>query len=603
MSVIGGTLGKIGAVLAAGLVVTTVGVGAALTTGVVSPEPPTVESIDNEWGEVTDETTGVETRVVVNNPNGVGIPGVAGVSYDVAMNDITVASGSSGAVSLAPGENELTLRTDIDNRKIPEWWASHINSGEQTTVAIRPSVNAPLFSSEFSAQERTFSTDLLASFDSESAESVEAGGQTLLTVEETDAAWGEATTNETPLRFSGTVTNPNGEPVEFGTIGYTVSMNDVTVAEGTTGERVEIGANATETIEINSVLDNRKLDEWWISHVRNGEQTTLAVEAFAEVETDDGTRRVPLSFLSKRVAFETDILGGGETTTRQLDGDAGADFAAPTVESVERDWTNTESGTRFATTVVVNNPNEVNGTLGEVALDANYRVSLNDVGLLNESRRATLAEGRNELGFESTVSDDTVKRWWLSHIARGERTELTTAAEVTVDAGFAAIPVDVPERSSTFETDLLGGFDGNEERVEIRGQHAATLENMGAEWGEPTMNATPMAISGDVTNERTAPMTIEKFGYEIRMNDVVLADNESDVGTTIPGQTTREVRTTGYLDTDRIPEWWVSHLENDERSALSVSYYVVVEYGGQTFTVELDSMSYEDTVETNAFGE
>ncbi|WP_135806777.1 LEA type 2 family protein [Halorussus marinus] len=603
MSIVGGTLGKVAAVLAAGLVVTAVGVGAALTTGVVSPEAPTVESIDNQWGEVTDETTGVETRVVVNNPNGVGIPGVAGVSYDVAMNDVTVASGASGAVSLSSGQNELVLRTDIDNRKIPEWWASHINDGEQTTVSIRPSVNAPLFSTELDAQERTFSTDLLAAFDSDSAESVEAGGRTLLTVEETDASWGTATTDETPLRFSGTVTNPNGEPIEFGTIGYTVSMNDVTVAEGTTGERVEIGANETETIRIQSVLDNRKLDEWWVSHVRNDEQTTLAVEAFAEVETDDGTERIPLSFMSKRVAFETDILGGGEATARELDAGADTDFAAPTVESVERGWTNTEAGTRFGTTVVVDNPNGANGTLGEVALDANYRVSLNDVALIEDRKRATLTEGRNEISFESAVGDDTVKRWWLSHVTRGERTELTTAADVTADVGFAAVPVDVPERSTAFETDLLGGFDGSEERVEIRGRHTATLENMDAQWGEPTMNATPMAIAGDVTNERTGPMTVETFGYEIRMNDVVLADNESAVGTTIPGGTTREVSTTGYLDTDQIPEWWVSHLENGERSALSVSYYVVVEYAGQTFTVELDSMSYEDTVETNAFGE
>ncbi|WP_132059512.1 LEA type 2 family protein [Halorussus amylolyticus] len=602
MSVLGGTLGKVAAAFVVGTVLTSAGLGAAFATGTLTLDPPTVESIQNEWGEVTDETTGIETRLVVTNPNGVAIPGVAGVEYDVNMNDVTVASGSSGGIGLSPGENEVTLRTDIDNGKIPAWWATHINNGEETTISIRPSLDAPLFSSELPAQDRTFSTDLLSSFESDSGESVTAGGRTLLTVESTDASWGEATAEETPLQFSGTVTNPNDEPLEFAEIGYTVSMNDVTLAEGTTGDRVEIGANETETIRIDSALDNQRLDEWWVSHLNRGEKTDLEVEAFAEVETDDGTQRVPLSFLSKRVVFETDILGGGAATTRAADGD-GSEFESPTIESVERDWASTDSGTRFATTVVVNNPNPANATPGELALDATYRVALNDVGLVNDSQRATLTEGRNELGFESDVSDRTITEWWVSHIERGERTDLTTEADVSADLGFTSVPVEVPDQSRSFETDVLSGFDDSEQEVSVQGQHLATMDDMTSEWGDPTMNKTPMVVSGEVTNERTFPLTIERFGYEVRMNDVVLADNESHVGTTVPGQSTRDIETTGYLENDRIPEWWVSHLDNDERSELSVSYYAVVSFGGQEYTVELDSMSYEDVIETNAFGD
>ncbi|USZ67620.1 LEA type 2 family protein [Halorussus salilacus] len=602
MSLLEGTLGKVAVAVVVGMVVTTVGAGAALATGVVSPEAPTVESIDNEWGEITNETTGIETRVVVDNPNRFGIPGVAGVSYDVAMNDVTVASGDSGRLAIPPGRNEVDLRTAIDNGKIPAWWASHINNGEETTVSVRPSLDAPLLSRDLPSQDRTFETDMLASFDSESGESVTAGDRTLLTVEETDASWGEATAEETPLRFSGTVTNPNEEAIEFATIGYTVSMNDVTVAEGTTDEAVRIEGESTDAIRVNSTLDNTKLDEWWVSHLRNDEETTLDVRVFAEVETDDGTRRVDLPFMSKRVAFETDILGGGTATTRELDSGGEFDFEAPTVESVERDWTPTDDGTRFVSTVVVDNPNGNESSLGELALDADYRVSLNDVVAVEDGQRAVLDPGRNELEFENTLDDETIQRWWASHVNEGEETTLRTESDVTADLGFAEVPVELPDSTQTFETDMLGGLDGTEQSVEFRGYRIATIQNASSEWGEATTDRSPMDFEADVTNERAEPLTVERFGYNVTANDVVLADNESEVGTTIPGKTTRGIEATGYLENDRIPEWWVEHLSNGERSTVSVSYYVVVEYAGQEFTVELDEMSYERTVETDAFG-
>jgi LEA14-like dessication related protein len=603
VSIVGGALGKVAAVLAAGLVVSAAGVGAAISTGVLSPQPPTVESIENEWGEISEERTGIQTNVVVDNPNDVGVPGVAGVSYDVSMNDVTVAEGSSGGVSLSPGRNEMTIRTHIDNERIPAWWATHINNGERTTVSVDPSVNAAFLSKGLPAQERTFETDMLSSFETDSRQAVEVNDQTVLAVEETSASWGTATENETPLRFAGTVSNPNGAPVEFSKIGYQVSMNDVTVAEGTTGEPVEIAPRSTDTVRVNATLDNRKLDEWWVSHLRNDETTTLDVSVFAVHETDSGTERVPLPFLSERVEFETDILAGGQATTDAVESEKGLGFEPPRIGSVERDWSATDSGTRFSTSVVVENPNDADSALGEIALDANYRMRMNDVTLVEDGTQTTLGPGENELEFSDDVSDRTVKQWWVSHVENGERTALTTAGGATADLGFARLPVPLPGENRTFETDMLGGLSETDQTVSVGGRTVATLHDMNSTWGETTTARTEMLVSGDVTNERTRPLTVKTFGYEVEANDVVLADNETHVDTTIPGKTTRGIETVGYLDNDKIPEWWVSHLDRDETTELSVSYYVVVEYRGNEYTVELDEMSYTNTVETNAFGE
>lgn len=602
MSLVGGTLGKVAAVLAAGLVVSAAGVGAAVSTGALSLQSPTVESVENEWGEVTDERTGIRTNVVVNNPNEFGVPGVASVSYDVTMNDVTMAEGSSGSLSLSPGRNEMALRTDIDNRKIPAWWASHINNGEETTLSVEPSVKAAFFSKSLPTTDRTFETDMLSSFDSDTGRSVQVGNQTLLTVEGTEASWGHATRNETPLRFAGTVHNPNGAPIKFSKIGYEVSMNDVTVADGTTEEGVEIAANSTGTIQINSTLDNRKLDEWWVSHLNRGEKTNLNVSVFAVVETDDGERRVPLPFLSQQVVFETDILGGGQATTRAVENSGDFGVEPPRVESVERDWTTTGSGTQFTTRILVNNPNSADSRLGNVSLDATYRAALNDVTLIEDSQQMTLTPGKNELTVSQSVSDEVIQRWWVSHVENGEKTRLTTEGRALADLGFAEVPVPLPKQHETFTTDMLSGVEGGNEEVTVRGATVAKIHDTKADWGEPTMTRSPIEIDGKVTNQRDRPLTVVKLGYEVEANDVVLADDETEVGTTIPGKSTRAINATAALDNGKIDDWWVSHLQGGEKSELSVSYYAVVEYRGTQFTVELDSMSYTKTIETSAFG-
>ncbi|WP_135824691.1 LEA type 2 family protein [Halorussus ruber] len=605
MSLVGGTLGKIGAVLLAGLVVSAAGVGAAVSTGVVSLQPPAVESVENEWGEVTKDETQIRTTVVMDNPNKVGVPGAASVTYDVTMNDVTMAEGSSGGLSLSPGRNEIALKTGIDNEKIPAWWASHINNGEETTLSVEPSAKVAFVSKGLPSFDRTFETDMLSSFDSQSGQSVQVGNRTLLTVEETEASWGHATEDETPLRFAGTVHNPNSAPITFSKIGYEVSMNDVTVAEGTTEGGVEISANSTDTIRINSTLDNGKLDEWWVSHLNRGERTDLNVSVFAVVEGEEGTQRVPLPFLSQRVAFETDILGGGTATTRALGPpgeEKGLGASPPRVVSIDRDWAATDSGTRFTTTVVVDNPNAADSHLGNVSLDATYRVRLNGMTLIQDSQETTLTPGRSELTVSKGVSDAAIQRWWMSHVRNGERTKLTTEGRALADLGFAEVPVPLPKQHQTFETDMLSGLRTGSETVTVRGRTLAKLHGVSAEWGEPTMKRTPIAIDGKVTNERDGELTVKRLGYEIEANGVVLADDETNVGTTIPGKSTRAISATAGLDNQRIDDWWVSHLTNGEESDLSVSYYAVVEYRGNQFTVELDSMSYEKTIETSAFG-
>ena len=74
------------AVAVGGIVVLAVaGGGAALffTGGDLSFEQPVVQSVQTEFGAVTEETTAAETEVVVTNPNDQQFPGAASLDYEI----------------------------------------------------------------------------------------------------------------------------------------------------------------------------------------------------------------------------------------------------------------------------------------------------------------------------------------------------------------------------------------------------------------------------------------------------------------------------------------------------------------------------------------
>lgn len=282
--------------------------GTAIAVGAGVFQEPTVEDIQNEWGAITDEETEIVTTVVVNNPNPIGLPsGLLGVEYDVVMNEIEMATGGKSGIGLSTGINELELITTIDNQKIPRWWVTHINNGEATEMKIDPTLSIIGFTVDVPAQTESIETDILAQIEQDEPQEITALGRTLMVIEDTDGAWGEASMEETPLELDVTITNPNPVPIVFTEISYRVQMNEIVVAEGSTDDPIEIAPQSTEVVESEAGIDTQKLDTWWVSHLENDERTDLRVEFHAVVEILGEEVEVPLSDTSD--TFETDILG------------------------------------------------------------------------------------------------------------------------------------------------------------------------------------------------------------------------------------------------------------------------------------------------------
>ncbi|WP_353633518.1 LEA type 2 family protein [Halobacterium sp. NMX12-1] len=333
-------------------------VGGAFVGGLLGV--PSVEQIDNQFGEVNDTHTEVQTDLVIHNPNPVGVRlGGTSVNYTVAMNDIRMASGDKRGVGVGTGNSTVNLTTHLHNERIPAWWASHVRGGEHTNLTVSATVQPGFVgqSATFQPAAETIETDLLGQFNSTEDRPVNADmplvEDPVLVVQRTNASWGTVTDAETPIDLEFEVYNPKASPVVVSNVGYDISMNDVPVGSGELEETESIPGKSARVVETPTVIDNENLDEWWVTHVENDQTTELRIEFYAELELPGSTEtvRVPLDELTYTQTIETDMFGNEDGSGGDASGnETTADGTTTATTTSDGSTTTTDSTTTDSTT-------------------------------------------------------------------------------------------------------------------------------------------------------------------------------------------------------------------------------------------------------------
>jgi len=334
----GSTLRILGTVVVALIVL----VGGGFLLGVFGV--PSVTGVQNQFGTVNDTATVIETDLSVNNPNPIGVAlGGASVNYTVFMNDVPMASGLKEGLAVGSGNSTLNFTTVMRNEQIPQWWYTHIREDEETQVLIDARVRSSTLGGQTVElpQEKTVETDIVGAFNSDETRPVDANqpvvSDPVLYINETSADWDDENLSpeQTPINMSFTVYNPKPAPYTVTRIGYNITMNEIAVGEGGTEEAIVIPPGETRTIRANTVINNTRLDEWWVSHLQNNQVTRLYIdfslvvesEAFGQVPGESGTITLPADPLDYEETIETDMFGtkpedGGTTGDDSADDDA-----------------------------------------------------------------------------------------------------------------------------------------------------------------------------------------------------------------------------------------------------------------------------------------
>ena len=290
--------------------------GGAFAVGVIGT--PAVESVENRFTGISENTTTVETGLTVSNPNPVGVSlGGTAIDYTVSMNDVAMASGQKRGISLGRGNTTLQFSTEMRNDRIPPWWVSHVRNGERTQVSIDADITDSLAGgrSVSLTQSRTVETDMLSAFNSTETRPVDADrpfvSDPVLYINETRGSWDRegVTRSETPIEMAFDVYNPKPVPYAVSKIGYRTYMNDIRVGSGETDSGKLLMPGERETIGVRNVIRNERLDEWWVTHLQRNQNTTMYVDFYLVVEGGGEQFRIDIDAIDYETTIETDIFG------------------------------------------------------------------------------------------------------------------------------------------------------------------------------------------------------------------------------------------------------------------------------------------------------
>jgi LEA14-like dessication related protein len=594
-----------------------VAIGVAAVAGVllllsatvaVAYDSPRVRSTESQFGTVTAEASAVDTTIVVRNPNGVAVPGGVDLQYTVSLNDVRVARGAESGVDIAPGNNSIETNATFDNGKIPAWWVTHINGNETSTMTTTADVGVaglPV-GPTLTVERREIETDLLGPLAAENASRMSLNDTDLLVIENQTGRWGEADDQRTPLVVSNALRNVHDRPVEIDGTDYEIRMNGVVVGEGETTNGVALAPGESTTYDVRAVIDTQRMQRWWVSHLRNGETTDLTIEVFAVAVVDGERERLPLTVYERQAVFETDFLDTGETSVRVVGDGSGsnASFARPTVRNSTSAWGEVrDDETEVRTTVRIDNPTD-EAYADLLALVVDQRTTIAGVTASEGTERVEdLPRGSGTVEVTSTMPHSVVPEWWAAHLENGERSRSRTELDADADVAVTTLPVDLPDRNSTVETDTLADLDDDSTRAvesEETGRRLLTVHSTSAEYVDPTPERATIVVRADLENDNPlSSVTIRDVDYTVALNDVTLADRTAPETHTLDPGERRTVEFTLVLNNSRMAAWWPTHVRRNEVSTLDRSATATVETGGDTERVELEFLSTDRTVETD----
>ena len=279
-------------------------------TGILSI--PSVKNINNRWGNISDDNTEIISSIKIenNNPFKIILPRVK-VDYTLKMNNIKMANGKIENINLQKGDTTIEVTSYLNNKRIPDWWISHIKNNETTIVDIEPIVviDVELAEPHIDTPSKTISvnTNLLGDFNIFEEKIIEIGPVNI-TMKNVNAEWGNVNNETTELIFNVTMYNPIPKNISMPQIRYNISMNNIVIGNGSINDNLILKANNDSIIYLITLIDNTLIDDWFVSHLQNNESSNLNITISSVIGYEGISFKID-DFLIYTHEFNTDILG------------------------------------------------------------------------------------------------------------------------------------------------------------------------------------------------------------------------------------------------------------------------------------------------------
>jgi len=255
-------------------------------------------------------------------------------------------------------------------------------------------------------------------------------------------SWGEVNEEYTEMVTKVGVHNPLPVPLPVKDIKIEIFMNGIKMGQGS-AVKADIGANTISDVVISTKIDNDKIVEWWVSHVKNNEVTNVDVKGKTILDILSITQfDYPVEYSSK---IKTQILDSmGFKNIKK--------FGGLLVEGVNAKW---DDVSKDHTEMKVNVKFKTSSPIRIVKL--RYYIELNGIKLADgvDNVNKDLESSKN-VEFSVYIDNSKIPRWWVSHIKNGERSVGKIVIKPVVEIAGSEYKIPLIEQSINLKTNMFG---------------------------------------------------------------------------------------------------------------------------------------------------
>lgn len=251
------------------------------------------------------------------------------------------------------------------------------------------------------------------------------------------------------------------------------------------------------------------------------------------------------------------------------------------------------------TTLTLHNPNNLSINLSGLQAEA-YLDDIN-VGDIVQSGTATItAQGNSLLNLRVTAFTDQLWPAMAGHISRGESSSLTLRGTASIGSGWFSFPYPFTY-TRNLNTDLLNYKKLDREKtLPLAG---LAVSGLSSHWGVVGPNSLQLVHEVRVVNRGKDTATLSSPGYTVLGNGIELAEGVVGNGGTLITPGDNMVTVVHTIRTQNIAPWLASHLNNDEVTALELSFKPGSMVMATKVNQPLDGRVFKADIRTSLAGE
>ncbi len=260
--------------------------------------------------------------------------------------------------------------------------------------------------------------------------------------------WGEINDKTTEILTDVVVYNPNPIPIPIKRIQVDVYMNGIKMGEGENIGPAELKPSEDTTIRLSTKIDNSKIPEWWVSHIKNGENTDFALKGKIVFDLKIMDFNWPFE---QNYKLHTDFLK--EMNLNNVPFTVGP---IQLYASVKSKWGSvTEKKTEIIHEITFRNPNSFPIPVTKI----DYGIWMNNIriGEGSSANPALLTpNGYTKLTFKTEIDNSKLVEWWPTHLKRGEKSVIKVKITPVIKVFGQKFSFTLLETENEFKTNLLG---------------------------------------------------------------------------------------------------------------------------------------------------